>query len=910
MYWSLYHRYDHASEWTKVARGKLSERKGLSEILFRIWWKERWIWAVIWKTVSLFRDKVEQAVLLVTPNKTKLENVEWDWTWWVLTSIADLVNNLNSQDKPQILVSKKINSFIKGFAISIPFIVSSNSVCGASTFWSNNTSFMWQEHSVFQAKKETALNIVKWWDYTILSGLQEFAILDNKTWITILASDVWRTSKEWENFLRDVIDWKSFTNAEITEKWNKRKITHANFLTENKINDNIRLNVKFNPIKTMGTKQKWEFSHGADKASEKLEKESFGDKASKVMAKANDWVNWVLDGDSPESRREAVFGKYSAKREEVTDIIKSWAYYIAPINWEITIRNSLWIWIKFSEFASSVEEWMNFINETEKNLSKTVSEKPTNILTWWKEKEVDPKTKVAKWTWKWFSHSIDWGWANWWLSISEEDWLLKFWWNVQLSEQTQKLKFEVEWAFSKVVEFWENKAWFLVSMKYSPDDARAIWLTSFKVWDGVISFSASQLRSASEELWTSINNVTTSWWLWYQHFIKVLNFIDSFYTTWVYSSTKDHFGIHEDSTSIVNLIWWKVFSWDLWVRWNFWDRRDTFDLSGWVSHTSFPWSETWIKSKLGWQWSLNLEFLRWLENNYKFYAWVDYDPNSQFSWKIWAWYKEWMTWVWPQVSYDKDKWFVWMLGATIELWWKWQSWYPLKSTTSDFTPSGMFEDPLYKKEEKIKHTREKEIKEKATTAEALPTTPSLTLTDADATGWAAASWYTNALNVAVSVSNGAGVDWWFISESSTAPTTWSTWLWTAPTSFNLSNSDWDHTVYVWVKKWNNISAAWSKTIKLDRVTPSWNSFVWTTPNAKTTQYNNLEINVWENLTNWTITSVTSSTWWTISWSSINSSWNIVFNWLTPWVWGSTLTFAWRDPSWNTFSITKNVVLPN
>jgi len=93
------------------------------------------------------------------------------------------------------------------------------------------------------------------------------------------------------------------------------------------------------------------------------------------------------------------------------------------------------------------------------------------------------------------------------------------------------------------------------------------------------------------------------------------------------------------------------------------------------------------------------------------------------------------------------------------------------------------------------------------------------------------------------------------------------------------------------------------------------AFIWTVPDTKLALYTWLIVSIWDWVTTrslfwWEITSITSSTWWTISGIEINSDWNIKFAFTTPNVWWTILTIKWKLLAWNTFSITKNISLPN
>lgn len=124
---------------------------------------------------------------------------------------------------------------------------------------------------------------------------------------------------------------------------------------------------------------------------------------------------------------------------------------------------------------------------------------------------------------------------------------------------------------------------------------------------------------------------------------------------------------------------------------------------------------------------------------------------------------------------------------------------------------------------------------------------------------------------------------------------------------------WDSTYTVQVRAYNGSwdwTASSSISLEIDTSAPSALSWTGTTPDTKGAQYNDLVLSLWQSISGGSITSFTSSTWWTLSNDVINWDWNLQFDWLTPNAWGSQLRVQWTDKAWNTFDLTKNVVLPN
>jgi len=189
-----------------------------------------------------------------------------------------------------------------------------------------------------------------------------------------------------------------------------------------------------------------------------------------------------------------------------------------------------------------------------------------------------------------------------------------------------------------------------------------------------------------------------------------------------------------------------------------------------------------------------------------------------------------------------------------------------------------------------------------------PTSPTLTSIEA----WAAIT-NKQTVNLIISHATPADVAKWFVSESATAPTSWNAgWVTTKPTTYTFANTtNGTKTVYVYVQDaaWNVQSVGTSDTITFDNIAPTTMSFSWVTPDTKNTQYNSLAMTLNDSIIGWSITSLTSSNWGTISTPTIDWTGKVIFNFLTPNVAGTTLTLTWADAAWNTFTTTLNVTLP-
>lgn len=186
---------------------------------------------------------------------------------------------------------------------------------------------------------------------------------------------------------------------------------------------------------------------------------------------------------------------------------------------------------------------------------------------------------------------------------------------------------------------------------------------------------------------------------------------------------------------------------------------------------------------------------------------------------------------------------------------------------------------------------------------AAPWTPTVSIAT-----WAT---YTNstANSISITDSDNIWVTWRYVTSDSSSTPTWWAWTSTKPTTWTISSWDGTKTLYVFTKDAaGNISAAGNDTIVLDTVAPSSMSFSWTIPDTKNSAYTWLILALWEDLTWWSLTSLTSSTWWTISWTI--SWWNIFFDWTTPNAWWSQLRAIWTDRAWNAFDLLLSVSLPN
>jgi hypothetical protein len=106
----------------------------------------------------------------------------------------------------------------------------------------------------------------------------------------------------------------------------------------------------------------------------------------------------------------------------------------------------------------------------------------------------------------------------------------------------------------------------------------------------------------------------------------------------------------------------------------------------------------------------------------------------------------------------------------------------------------------------------------------------------------------------------------------------------------------------------NGPATASFPVTLDTLAPTWGSWVSAAPNTQGTTYNSLEAALGETLSGGTLTGITSSGGGTISGAAINGAGNITFNFVTPGVASTTLTFTGSDKAGNAFTITRVVTL--
>jgi len=135
--------------------------------------------------------------------------------------------------------------------------------------------------------------------------------------------------------------------------------------------------------------------------------------------------------------------------------------------------------------------------------------------------------------------------------------------------------------------------------------------------------------------------------------------------------------------------------------------------------------------------------------------------------------------------------------------------------------------------------------------------------------------------------------------------TWTAWAYNFTKTYTTNLTE---TVTFSDTAWNttpvNVSVA-----NIDKIAPTQMVFSWVTPDTQNTQYNALALSLNDSVIGGTITSLTSSAWWTLSTPTIDGAWNVVFNFLTPTAAGTTLTLTWADAAWNAFTITLNVSLP-
>ena len=178
-----------------------------------------------------------------------------------------------------------------------------------------------------------------------------------------------------------------------------------------------------------------------------------------------------------------------------------------------------------------------------------------------------------------------------------------------------------------------------------------------------------------------------------------------------------------------------------------------------------------------------------------------------------------------------------------------------------------------------------------------PNTPSISIN----------SWnqYTSSTSVSIAVTwdtDNVWVTWWYVSESSSTPTSWAAWwVWTRPTTATISSWDWVKTLYVWTKDavWN-VSASGSAAVTLDTIIP--NSPVWTAwVTTRNTQYYSRQATFttgpsWIDING---LSIVNTWWWTIT--NISVSWStITFDYLTPNTGWESINIIWTSKSWVAF----------
>jgi len=121
--------------------------------------------------------------------------------------------------------------------------------------------------------------------------------------------------------------------------------------------------------------------------------------------------------------------------------------------------------------------------------------------------------------------------------------------------------------------------------------------------------------------------------------------------------------------------------------------------------------------------------------------------------------------------------------------------------------------------------------------------------------------------------------------------------WNATVEMNMDWApDWEYTFSFLVRDeaWN-VSPGRRILQIVDSVVPDNVDFNWTIPSDSNTSYTWLVLSSNEKIKNW---SISSSNWWTVSNVSVDSDWNIVFDYTTPDDDNDTLTVNFTDLAWN------------
>lgn len=147
--------------------------------------------------------------------------------------------------------------------------------------------------------------------------------------------------------------------------------------------------------------------------------------------------------------------------------------------------------------------------------------------------------------------------------------------------------------------------------------------------------------------------------------------------------------------------------------------------------------------------------------------------------------------------------------------------------------------------------------------------------------------------------------------------TWSviSWAWKTTIALNTSWSDWVKTFSITLKD-ITLNTSPALTVNITKTTVSaplitsmsWFNSGWYIPESQWTIDTWMILKANTSLT-WSAISSLTSNWWTISSVSINWSWNLTFNYTTPFTDPDTLILIWYDSLWRYFNITLSVDLP-
>lgn len=390
---------------------------------------------------------------------------------------------------------------------------------------------------------------------------------------------------------------------------------------------------------------------------------TFSEKVSRLLAWYNLRVSNILDWVSIDSRIKEVGitkseEKYYNKIMEVIRYLKSWEQYIiSTIDWKKAIRySSLAPIAEVTELASNAEEWSKILRMLEEQYySWTLSSIDDSSIwdekwksTWWKKLDWNFSQSWASWRYILFDDPN--------LYLEVHGWISSF-------EHTDWLTIDTWLILAKV--WWEW--WSLISIDikdFWEDALKAIWIATYNIWKNWrLTIWIAELSSIIEKYEKRIRMNTTNVWIWYEHYL-VSKFINALQWSFVYSKTWDKMNVdmkdvventatyYKKYTEITNLRWADNFEFLIWAKWDNWDPHTKWNLSGWLSYSSYDWTIDntfspviqWWVDHVWWENDNNLFHIYWK-------ATMDYVEIS-----TWYEYKKWPIAFWPEASVMKRNW--------------------------------------------------------------------------------------------------------------------------------------------------------------------------------------------------------------------------------------------------------------